>query len=296
MAYTDTDTYRNYSSMQSSEVNSCCHPNGYQAHLDYYNYGYPSSYYSNQGHFNNIDSSGEASLSSSPQSYTDSISSESVYSETTTIMKIERSTASPLSFASSYLDGPTNRADCFSDIAVDDSATCLDLVTATLPLTDSCVSLPGGAGVSPKNSPLDKTKVQHPSLTDTHTQPQESSSRRKVKANRRGTTRNNPLPASATDVMNSWFSSHLDHPYPTQAEKDQMIKVTGITLKQLNHWFNNRRSRSSHTAPKRQKRKLEQQLANLCHDIAGSQDAGCVAEKLNSMIQESLGPSAKRRR
>ena len=126
--------------------------------------------------------------------------------------------------------------------------------------------------------------------------PQEPTTRRTVKANRRGTTRNNPLPSSATDVMNAWFTSHPDHPYPTQDEKDSMIQVTGITLKQLNHWFNNRRSRSASTAPKRQKRKLEQQLASLCFDLSVSHEAGSVAEKLTSVIQYSLAPAIKRRR
>ena len=150
---------------------------------------------------------------------------------------------------------------------------------------------------NPVSLPVSAAYTAHDYTADSnYLVPSEPASRRTVKANRRGTTRNNPLPSSATDVMNAWFTSHPDHPYPTQAEKDSMIQVTGITLKQLNHWFNNRRSRSASTAPKRQKRKLEQQLASLCFDLSVSHEAGSVAEKLTSVIQDSLAPATKRKR
>ena len=142
--------------------------------------------------------------------------------------------------------------------------------------------------------------TQEENMCKQNVEPEVIQNRHKVKAGRRcsktGEVKNKSLPDSAVEVMTAWFTSHLDHPYPTQDEKNTMMQAAGITLKQLNHWFNNRRSRSSHTAPKRQKRKLEQQLASLCVDLVTSQGSGQVVQKLSSVIQNNLVSSKKRRK
>eukprot|EP00466_Bigelowiella_natans_P017933 jgi/Bigna1/135692/aug1.30_g10400 len=44
-------------------------------------------------------------------------------------------------------------------------------------------------------------------------------------------------------ILNNWFLSHLEDPYPTPNEKDLLGKVTGLSFKQVSNWFVNARSR-----------------------------------------------------
>eukprot|EP00003_Mantamonas_plastica_P019525 TRINITY_DN31842_c0_g1_i1.p1 TRINITY_DN31842_c0_g1~~TRINITY_DN31842_c0_g1_i1.p1 ORF type:complete len:247 (+),score=46.11 TRINITY_DN31842_c0_g1_i1:61-801(+) len=54
----------------------------------------------------------------------------------------------------------------------------------------------------------------------------------------------NPLSDDAVELMMAWYNSHLDHPYPNSEEKAMLIKETGLTRKQVNGWFSNRRIRA----------------------------------------------------
>ena len=36
---------------------------------------------------------------------------------------------------------------------------------------------------------------------------------------------------------------HVEHPYPTEAEKAALQRTTGLTPKQLTNWFTNNRKR-----------------------------------------------------
>ena len=113
--------------------------------------------------------------------------------------------------------------------------------------------------------------------------------------------RNKLLNQTAINIMTEWFESHLNHPYPTQEEKELMAEKGGITLAQVVSWFNNKRNRSSNTAPKKQKRKLEQQLSTLCSDLmsgsrSGQGQASEIVNDINKLIEESLAPNPKKRR
>ena len=113
--------------------------------------------------------------------------------------------------------------------------------------------------------------------------------------------RNKLLNPNAIAIMTEWFESHLSHPYPTQEEKELMAAQGGISLAQVISWFNNKRNRSANTAPKKQKRKLEQQLSTLCNDLmsgsrSGHSQASQIVNDINKLIEDSLAPVTKKQR
>ncbi|CAB9522598.1 Homeobox protein knotted-1-like [Seminavis robusta] len=54
-----------------------------------------------------------------------------------------------------------------------------------------------------------------------------------------------PLPPSTIEYLKAWMMSpqHIDHPYPTEQEKEKIMADTGIETKQLTNWFTNNRKR-----------------------------------------------------
>lgn len=60
-----------------------------------------------------------------------------------------------------------------------------------------------------------------------------------------GRGRSNSLPSHVVDYLKAWLMSpeHINHPYPTEKEKAQMVADTDIELKRLNNWFVNNRIR-----------------------------------------------------
>lgn len=61
-------------------------------------------------------------------------------------------------------------------------------------------------------------------------------------ANKRKST---SLPNETVEYLKAWMMSpdHIVHPYPTEAEKVQIMTDTGIEIKQLTNWFVNNRKR-----------------------------------------------------
>ncbi|KAG8531374.1 uncharacterized protein KY384_003003 [Bacidia gigantensis] len=51
------------------------------------------------------------------------------------------------------------------------------------------------------------------------------------------------LPKWATDFLKQWFFEHIAHPYPTEQEKQELCKRTGLGMTQLSNWFINARRR-----------------------------------------------------
>ncbi|KAL8902893.1 MAG: hypothetical protein Q9207_004302 [Kuettlingeria erythrocarpa] len=62
----------------------------------------------------------------------------------------------------------------------------------------------------------------------------------KSKTKRRGN-----LPKQTTDILRAWLHEHLDHAYPNEEEKQQLIRETGLTDKQPNK---NKSSRTERVA------------------------------------------------
>ncbi|KAG0622180.1 hypothetical protein M758_3G077700 [Ceratodon purpureus] len=57
------------------------------------------------------------------------------------------------------------------------------------------------------------------------------------------------LPDGTTTVLKAWWQAHAKWPYPTEDEKELLIKETGLELKQVNNWFINQRKRNWHNNP-----------------------------------------------
>ncbi|KAG4438758.1 hypothetical protein IFR05_005735 [Cadophora sp. M221] len=51
------------------------------------------------------------------------------------------------------------------------------------------------------------------------------------------------LPKETTDKLRAWFVSHLTHPYPTEDEKQELMRQTGLQMNQISNWFINARRR-----------------------------------------------------
>lgn len=79
---------------------------------------------------------------------------------------------------------------------------------------------------------------------------------------------NEPLNNMALEVMNNWYLSNSENPYPTKTQKEELAKQGGITLSQVKSWFANKRNRSNNTRPKKQKLEMEERLMEICHQLA----------------------------
>ncbi|KAF7285529.1 hypothetical protein GWI33_010528 [Rhynchophorus ferrugineus] len=51
------------------------------------------------------------------------------------------------------------------------------------------------------------------------------------------------LPTRAKNHLKRWLFKHTDHPYPTDLEKQQLMKETNLSLLQVENWFINARRR-----------------------------------------------------
>ncbi|ELP88861.1 homeobox protein knotted-1, putative [Entamoeba invadens IP1] len=58
----------------------------------------------------------------------------------------------------------------------------------------------------------------------------------------------NYLDKRSKAILKKWFNEHYAYPYPSDEEKEVMAAQCGITMKQLNTWFSNYRSRSKKRA------------------------------------------------
>ncbi len=92
-----------------------------------------------------------------------------------------------------------------------------------------------------------------------------------LKLSNKFANRHNQLPDKAIEIMNEYFNNHLNNPYPTQSEKENLAQLGGISVKQVTAWFSNRRNRSQNTKPKRMKRVLEQEINNIFDELIGNQ-------------------------
>jgi hypothetical protein len=43
------------------------------------------------------------------------------------------------------------------------------------------------------------------------------------------------LPKETTDKLRAWFMSHLSHPYPTEDEKQELMRQTGLQMSKYKH-------------------------------------------------------------
>lgn len=57
--------------------------------------------------------------------------------------------------------------------------------------------------------------------------------------------RRRKLPIKARKIMGAWFERNRHDPYPSEEVKIDMSEKTGLTIKQIQQWFTNRRKRDS---------------------------------------------------
>ncbi|KAI1820310.1 hypothetical protein F4861DRAFT_73084 [Xylaria intraflava] len=51
------------------------------------------------------------------------------------------------------------------------------------------------------------------------------------------------LPKETTEKLRAWFVDHLQHPYPTEDEKQELMRETNLQMNQISNWFINARRR-----------------------------------------------------
>jgi hypothetical protein len=98
----------------------------------------------------------------------------------------------------------------------------------------------------------------------------------------------NQLPDYAVDIMNDWFDDHVNNPYPTLEQKEKIAQQGGITLKQVNAWFSNRRNRSQNTKPKRIKREFEKEIESLVNEISNENTLSNNKDMIIQKLQQTL--------
>ena len=105
-------------------------------------------------------------------------------------------------------------------------------------------------------------------------------------------SRKHQLPDRAVDIMNEYFDDHLNNPYPSLEEKEKLAQLGGITVKQVNAWFCNRRNRSQNTKPKRIKRELEKNLDDILSELGSNQNSSSnkqlIIQKFRSTLVNNL--------
>ena len=79
--------------------------------------------------------------------------------------------------------------------------------------------------------------------------------------------KNKHLEASAKNALNEWYQQHQEHPYPSDEQKQHLAHKAAISVEQVTSWFANKRNRSQNTKPQTKKRKMEQQLLDLCAEL-----------------------------
>lgn len=58
------------------------------------------------------------------------------------------------------------------------------------------------------------------------------------------------FPRAAVKILKDWMLAHIDHPYPTEEEKEMLKQQTGLSIGQISNWMANTRRRQK-ARPKR---------------------------------------------
>ena len=54
------------------------------------------------------------------------------------------------------------------------------------------------------------------------------------------------IPRKARDILEAWFKDNVDSPYPKLHDKERLCIQTGLSMKKIDNWFINERSRKWH--------------------------------------------------
>ena len=99
---------------------------------------------------------------------------------------------------------------------------------------------------------------------------------------------NKQLPEKAIRLMNAWYLSHEDNPYPNRNDLDYLATNGGIKESQVKAWFSNKRNRTQNTHPKRAKRYLVRNQLATNSSSWNEPEKLHVAEQLEQRILPQL--------
>ena len=54
------------------------------------------------------------------------------------------------------------------------------------------------------------------------------------------------IPREARDILSQWFRENVENPYPKAQDKEKLSELTGLSIKKVENWFINERSRKWH--------------------------------------------------
>ena len=101
------------------------------------------------------------------------------------------------------------------------------------------------------------------------------------------------LNCRAVTIMNDWYESHIDNPYPSDEEKMMLADRGNISLSQVKAWFANKRNRTSNTKPKKQKLQVEKRLLSICNELCNDTPRrtpklyGDIIQQLSDIVNTS---------
>ena len=108
-----------------------------------------------------------------------------------------------------------------------------------------------------RNRLIKKKKIMKGSIRNTAS-PKPSDLEAQLKSRKRKPTqkssdksckRRSQFPLASVAVLDDWFHSHRDSPYPTPGELDRLVEQSGLARKQVSTWLNNARSRKLQKDP-----------------------------------------------
>ncbi|KAG0647445.1 PBX knotted homeobox 2 [Hyphodiscus hymeniophilus] len=82
------------------------------------------------------------------------------------------------------------------------------------------------------------------------------------------------LPKETTDKLRAWFVAHLQHPYPTEDEKQELMRQTGLQMNQISNWFINARRRQLPAMISNARVESDARSARVGDKIEGASDYG----------------------
>ncbi|POM63718.1 Homebox domain containing hypothetical protein [Phytophthora palmivora] len=119
--------------------------------------------------------------------------------------------------------------------------------TVDAPSSPSEPAMSGGTANSATTSPpTDRKRKQPSSPTDGANGSADGSDADKTKEQPQPSKKSRrELPPHTVAILKGWMLSreHVKHPYPTDEDKQMLLKKTGISMKQLTNWFTNARKR-----------------------------------------------------
>lgn len=79
------------------------------------------------------------------------------------------------------------------------------------------------------------------------TQVQVTTQTKKNTTAKKSETKTRPnIPRKARDILEAWFKENVDSPYPKLHDKERLCTQTGLSMKKIDNWFINERSRKWH--------------------------------------------------